>query len=84
MEITEVRVRKVEGAGKLKASASVTFDGVFVVHDLKVIEGSEGLFISMPSRKMKDGNFIDTAHPIDKDFRLKLIEEVLEKYHATE
>ena len=81
MEITEIRLRKIEGESKLKASASVTFGGVFVVRDFRVIEGNDGLFVAMPSTRMKDGNFIDTAHPIDKDFRLKLIEAIMDKYN---
>ena len=64
MKITDVRVRKVAEDGKMKAIVSVTFDDEFVVHDIKIIEGQNGLFIAMPSRKMADGEFRDIAHPI--------------------
>ena len=83
MKITEVRVRKVN-AGSLKANVSITLDDAFVVHDLKVIQGKEGLFVSMPSRKIEDGKFIDTAHPINKEFRQELIDAVLAKYNEAE
>ena len=65
MEITDVRVRKVNKEGKMKAVISVTFDNEFVVHDIKVIEREQGLFIAMPSRKSADGEFRDIAHPIN-------------------
>ncbi|MDF2841389.1 MAG: spoVG, partial [Clostridia bacterium] len=65
MQITDVRVRRVNAEGKMKAVVSVTFDNEFVVHDIKVIEGQEGLFIAMPSRKTPDGEFKDIAHPIN-------------------
>lgn len=80
MQITNVRVRKIEDGGKLKAVVSVAFDDSFVVHDLKVIEGNEGLFIAMPSRKVRDGEFRDVAHPINNETRSKLEEEILKAY----
>ena len=64
MNITDVRLRKVGEEGKLKAIASVTFDDEFVVHDIKVIDGQNGLFIAMPSRKIGNGEFRDVAHPL--------------------
>ena len=64
MEVTDVRVRKVDKEGKMKAIVSITFDEEFVVHDIKVIEGEKGLFIAMPSRKTTDGEYRDIAHPI--------------------
>ena len=72
MEITDVRIRKVNVEGKMKAVVSVTFDNEFVVHDIKVIEGQEGLFIAMPSRKTPDGEFKDIAHPINSSTRERL------------
>lgn len=80
MEITDVRVRKVNKEGKMKAVISVTFDNEFVVHDIKVIEREQGLFIAMPSRKTMDGEFRDIAHPINATTREKIQACVLEKY----
>ena len=80
MQITDVRIRKVEGRGSWKAVASITIDGVFVVHDLKIIKGERGLFVGMPSRKSNDGIYHDIAHPIDMDTRNDLQNLVLQKY----
>ncbi len=80
MKITDVRVRKVTEEGKMKAIVSVTFDEEFVVHDIKVIEGQNGLFIAMPSIKMADGEFRDIAHPINATTRQKIQEAVFEEY----
>ncbi len=78
MKITDVRVRIVKkDDSKLKAVASVTFDDCFVVHDIKVIEGSEGYFIAMPSRKTNDGEYKDIAHPINTETREDLINKIL-------
>ena len=67
MQITDVRIRKVEGEGKLKAYVTVTFDDCFVVHNVKIIEGTSGLFIAMPSRKTSSGEYKDVAHPISPE-----------------
>ncbi|NLM43366.1 MAG: septation regulator SpoVG [Clostridiales bacterium] len=80
MNITDVRIRKVNTEGKMKAVVSVTFDNEFVVHDIKVIEGQEGLFIAMPSRKTPDGEFKDIAHPINSPTREKIQTAILEEY----
>ncbi|HOE57537.1 MAG TPA: septation regulator SpoVG [Bacillota bacterium] len=80
MDITDVRIRKVNVEGKMKAVVSVTFDNEFVVHDIKVIEGQEGLFIAMPSRKTPDGEFKDIAHPINSSTRERLQTSILEEY----
>lgn len=80
MQITDVRVRKVNAEGKMKAVVSVTFDNEFVVHDIKVIEGQEGLFIAMPSRKTPDGEFKDIAHPINSATREKIQSSILAEY----
>ncbi len=80
MQITDVRIRKVEKEGKMKAVVSITIDEEFVVHDIKVIEGEKGLFIAMPSRKAADGEYRDIAHPINSDTRERLQRLILEKY----
>lgn len=80
MTITDVRIRKIAAEGKMKAIVSVTFDNEFVVHDIKVIEGQNGLFIAMPSRKTPDGEFKDIAHPINTDTREKIQTSILEAY----
>ena len=80
MQITDVRVRKVNDEGKMKAIASVTFDDEFVVHDIKIIEGQNGPFIAMPSRKMAGGDFRDVAHPLTSEFRNKIKEAVFKAY----
>lgn len=80
MEITRVEIRPMKDEGNLKSFCSVVFDDVFIIHSVKVIEGSNGLFVAMPSREVGDGEYRDTAHPIDNDFRLELEEKVLEKY----
>ena len=80
MNITDVRIRKVNTEGKMKAVVSVTFDNEFVVHDIKVIEGQEGLFIAMPSRKTPDGEFKDIAHPINSSTRERIQSAILEEY----
>lgn len=80
MIITDVRIRKISTEGKMKAIISVTFDGEFVVHDIKVIEGQNGLFIAMPSRKTPDGEFKDIAHPINASTRERIQTSILEAY----
>ena len=82
MEITDIRIRKVTSEGKLKAYVTVTFDDCFVVHNVKVIEGKTGIFIAMPSRKTKTGEYKDVAHPISSDFRTHLQTRILEEYEA--
>ncbi len=83
MNITDVRVRKVAKNGKMKAVVSITMDDVFVVHDIKVIEGDKGLFIAMPSRKAADGEYKDIAHPINSDTRTSLQDLILRTYQET-
>ena len=81
MKISDVRVRIVKkDDSKLKAVASVTFDDCFVVHDIKVIEGTEGYFIAMPSRKTADGEYKDIAHPIKTEYREELIKVILSAF----
>ena len=69
MQVTDVRVRRIAKEGKMKAVVSITIDQVFVVHDIKVIESQNGLFIAMPSRKTPNGEFKDIAHPINAETR---------------
>lgn len=83
MKITDVRVRKIEGDGKMKAVASITIEEVFVVHDIKVIEGEKGIFIAMPSKKSTDGKYKDIAHPINTNTRDELQRIILEAYANT-
>jgi len=83
MEITDVRVRKIDKEGKMKAVVSITIDNEFVIHDIKVIEGEKGLFIAMPSRKSSDGEYRDIAHPINSDTRRKIQDLVLARYEET-
>ena len=80
MNITDVRVRKVLTEGKMKAIVSVTLDDAFVIHDVKVVDGQNGLFVAMPSRKTPTGEFRDIAHPISQEARDLLQSRVLEKY----
>ena len=83
MQITDVRIRKVEKEGKMKAVVSITIDEEFVVHDIKIIEGEKELFIAMPSRKAADGEYRDIAHPINSDTRDRIQKLILEKYQET-
>ena len=84
MNITDIRVRKVDRDGKLKAVASITIDDVFVVHDIKIIEGAQGPFIAMPSKQAQDGTYRDIAHPINTDTRENLQKMILAKYEEAE
>ena len=74
MNITDVRIRRIDDEGKMKAVVSVTFDDEFVVHDIKIINGLNGLFIAMPSRRAGDGSFRDIAHPLSSETRNKIKE----------
>ena len=81
MNITDVKIRYVKnGKGKLKALASITIDDVFVIHDIKIIDGKRGLFLGMPARKCDDGLFRDIAHPISSDAREMIENAILNKY----
>ena len=84
MKITDVRMRKIEKEGKLKAVASITLEDEFVIHDIKVIEGEKGMFIAMPSRRAADGEFRDIAHPISSEVRDYMQETVLGAYQRLE
>jgi len=83
MNITDVRVRKVEKEGKMKAVVSITIDNEFVIHDIKVIEGDRGLFIAMPSKRTADGEFRDIAHPINSETRENIQKIILDSYEKS-
>lgn len=81
MKITDIRVRRVDKEdSKLRAVVSITIDDCFVVHDIKIIEGKDNLFIAMPSRKTKEGEYKDVAHPISTEVRSMLSEAIIEAY----
>lgn len=82
MEITEVKVFPVPDGEKLKAYATIVFDNAFIIRDLKVIEGAKGLFVSMPSRKRKDGTFRDVVHPLNPETRSMIEERVIQEYKS--
>jgi stage V sporulation protein G len=85
LKISDVRIRLVEKDGsKLKAVASITIDECFVIHDIKIIEGKEGFFISMPSRKTPDGEYRDIVHPINTETREQIIRDILKAYETAE
>ena len=84
MQITDVRLRKVNSENRMKAVASITFDNEFVVHDIKVIESQNGLFIAMPSRKTPNGEFKDIAHPINAETRKEFEDAIFEAYNKEE
>ncbi|SFD72995.1 stage V sporulation protein G [Lentibacillus persicus] len=81
MEVTDVRLRRVNTEGRMRAIASITMDEEFVVHDIRVIDGNNGLFVAMPSKRTPDGEFRDIAHPINSNTRGKIQDAVLEEYH---
>lgn len=86
MQITDVRVRKAAGTSesKLKAYCSVVFDEMFVVHDLRVVEGANGVFVAMPRRKTQEGEYRDLAHPITAEARALIQKAVLDAYNELE
>jgi stage V sporulation protein G len=81
MNITDIKIRKIFTEGKVKAIVSIIVDGDFAVHDLKVIEGVERLFIAMPNRRSEDGRFQDIVHPISSESRAQIEEAILDKYN---
>ena len=82
MQITELRIHKVENDEKLWAYVTVTLDECLVIHGVKIIEGQNGLFIAMPSKKSSNGSFKDIVHPITTDFRNELQKKIIEEYNA--
>jgi stage V sporulation protein G len=81
MKITEVKVYPARENGRLKAYATIVFDNDFIVRDLKIIEGEKGLFVSMPSRRRKDGTFRDIVHPLNADTRKMIEESIINEYN---
>ncbi len=84
MNITDIRIRKVGEESKLRAVASITFDNEFVVHDIKIIDGQNGLFIAMPNKKMGEGDYRDIAHPLTSETRGRLSDAILDAYAKAE
>ena len=80
MEVTDVRLRRVNTEGRMRAIASITIDNEFVVHDIRVIDGNNGMFVAMPSKRTPDGEFRDIAHPISSATREKIQMAVLAEY----
>ncbi len=80
MKITDIRIRKIEKEGRMKAVVSITLDNEFVVHDIKVIESDNGMFVAMPSRQTPDGEYRDIAHPINSETRNIIQTTILEAY----
>ncbi|AVQ34632.1 MULTISPECIES: septation regulator SpoVG [Staphylococcus] len=84
MKVTDVRLRKIDTDGRMKALVSITLDESFVVHDLRVIEGNSGLFVAMPSKRTPDGEFRDIAHPINSEMRQEIQDAVMKVYEETD
>lgn len=82
MEITEVKVYPATDSGRLKAYATIVFDNSFIIRDLKIIEGHKGLFVSMPSRRRKDGTFRDIVHPLNSGTRSDIEKRIVNEYNA--
>lgn len=83
MQITDVRIRRLSGEDRVKALCTILIDGVFAVHDLRVVEGPAGLFVSMPRRRTADSEYRDVAHPITSETREMIQRAVLEAYHQS-
>lgn len=81
MNITEVRAKRIDGDNRLVGIAAITIDNCFVVHELRIIEGKNGLFVAMPSRKMPNGDYKDVAHPINSETRAMIEKIVLETFN---
>lgn len=84
MKVTDVRLRKIQTDGRMKALVSITLDDAFVIHDLRVIEGNSGLFVAMPSKRTPDGEFRDIAHPINSEMRQEIQGAVMKVYDETD
>ncbi len=84
MRITEVNIIPVDGDEKLKAFVAIKLDSCFVIRDMKVIQGTSGLFVAMPAKKMKDGTYRDLVHPLDMATRQMLEGEVLDEYNRSQ
>ncbi|MDO4383676.1 MAG: septation regulator SpoVG [Eubacteriales bacterium] len=81
MKITDVRIRKITDDDKMKAIVSITLDKEFVVHDIKIINGNNGMFIAMPSKRLPNGEFRDVAHPLTPEAREKICDAIFKEYN---
>ncbi|HLT00368.1 MAG TPA: septation regulator SpoVG [Acholeplasma sp.] len=81
MQVTDVRVRLVASDSRLRGVVTITFDDAFVVHDIRVIEGENGIFVAMPSKKMPNGGFRDIAHPIHQEMRKSVEDAIIAAYN---
>jgi len=84
MQITGIKVKKIDTGNKMKAIASITIDDCFAVHDIKVIENEDRVFVAMPNKRLKDGTFIDVAHPINFETRAMIEKAVIEAYNQAD
>lgn len=80
MNITDVRIREIKDQGKMKAVVSITFDDEFVVHDIKIVDGQNGAFIAMPSKRIGEGTYRDIAHPLSLETRNKIKDAIFDEY----
>ena len=80
MEITGIKIKKFDTENKMKAIASITLDDCFAVHDIKVIENEDKVFVAMPNKRLKDGAYKDVAHPINFDFRRYIETNIIDAY----
>ncbi|MFA5692183.1 MAG: septation regulator SpoVG [Acholeplasmataceae bacterium] len=81
MQVTDVRVRLIASESRLRGVVTITFDDAFVVHDIRVIEGENGIFVAMPSKKMPNGGFRDIAHPIHQEMRKQVEDAIIKAYN---
>ena len=81
MDITAIKIRRIPEGGRMRAAVSVVFDAAFAIHDIKIIEGPDKLFLAMPSRRLADGTYRDIVHPINREMRELLERAILEVYH---
>ncbi len=84
MQITGIKVKKIDTGNKMKAIASITIDDCFAIHDIKVIENEDRVFVAMPNKRLKDGTFIDVAHPINFETRAMIEKAVIEAYNQAD
>jgi stage V sporulation protein G len=82
VKITEVRAKRIKGNNRLKGIAAITIDECFVIHELRIIDGKNGLFVAMPSRRMPNGEYKDVAHPINTETRSMIEQEVLKTFET--
>ena len=84
MEITGIKIKKIATENKMKAIASITIDDCFAIHDIKVIENEDKVFVAMPNKRLKDGTFKDVAHPINFETRAMIEKAVIDAYNEAE